>query len=618
MNHNTVQLISLQHELGMSIGLDLRLRSMLARFSKVCIRQLGLSGMQFFFLHQETGEVALPGCMGNSECHHFLSIPEHFKSELNSNLLRGMESSLLSEFSYQSHYSESVDEYAYHYSIGGFGVAILKRLNRPISKTILELLVPIFDRLAVSCQASIEHEQLLFAVESRLKAEQAMKFQAYHDDLTRLPNRRMFMDTLSKDLSRTRRHGFLGAVLFIDLNRFKAVNDTLGHAVGDRLLVAVANLLTDIVRLEDTVARLSGDEFVVQITDIKKSPDNGRQVVETIVSKILRAFARPISAGGHMLNVTPSIGIEFYPRNGIDADDIIHHADTAMYQAKATTGSTPVYYDSALTKELKLRLALERELHQALESLDQFELHYQPQYNKEGRCVGAEALLRWNNPTRSAVSPAVFVPIAEETGLMMKLGSWVMEEAARHIRILCDSGISDSMCKISVNVSAIQFAQENFVADLLMIMASAGAPTEMLCVELTESTLIKSVEDTVKVMNSLNNQGIGIAIDDFGTGYSSLAYLSRFPIDTLKIDQTFVRDIHKDKGNRAIVGTIMALAGSLDFSIIAEGVETIDELDCLRELHCENYQGYFFSRPIPFQAFHHIICGGNISKSMVS
>lgn len=604
---NTLQLISIQHELGMAIGLDLRLRPMLRLFTSVCIRRLGLSGMQFFFMQDAAGGFTRAGAAEQTSLQHYLSVPDGSNGVQTLELPQFDFENVRQQCEHIAAYKRDSGEWVYSFNLGELGMAVLHRANRPIADNMVNLLLPIFQRLTVSCQASMDHEQLLDAIEAREKAEQLISFQALHDELTQLPNRRLLMENLSRDISRSRRHGFLGAVLFIDLNRFKIVNDTLGHAVGDQLLVAVANILTGIVRAEDTVARLSGDEFVVQLSKIKAGRSQGVASVERIVEKIKKAFVKPIRAGEHRLQVTPSIGIEIYPYDDVTADQVLHHADTAMYQAKAEGPNCSAFYDRKLSADLKLRLELEKELQLAVKQPEQFELWYQPQYSAAGFCIGAEALLRWNNPNRDFVSPAHFVPIAEETGLMVQLGRWVIVRACQQLMALQAAGLPETFDKLSVNVSAVQFNQSNFVSDLHDILAATAVHPGLLCIELTESTLIKNVDDAVSTMNQLREHGIPISIDDFGTGYSSLAYLNRFPIETLKVDQTFVRNIHADSGNRAIVDAIMALGRSMQLSIIAEGVETAEELACLQELGCQHYQGYYFGRPVPFDELQTIV-----------
>ncbi|MGB1263621.1 MAG: putative bifunctional diguanylate cyclase/phosphodiesterase [Cognaticolwellia sp.] len=608
-----IQLISLQHELGMSIGLDLDLQEMLMAFTKVSIRQLGLSSVHYYIFQADNDNGLFPEPNKYSTLKHLLSVPKSNTESRGHEFTDAIESITNNELNRYSTYHQASDEYVYYLALDNIGVLELHRFSRPIDDMIFNLLKPILKRLTISCQASIEHEQLLYAIEARKEAEEAIRYLAFHDELTDLPNRRSFMESLAKDIARSKRHGFFGAVLFLDLNRFKAINDTLGHATGDLLLIAVAKILQGIIRKEDSIARLSGDEFVIQFSKIASDDTQSRSAIQAVLEKIHRAFSKPIKTGKHALHVTPSIGVEIYPNGDASADEILHHADTAMYQAKSRGMNVSSFYDQQLSASLKLRLELEKELQLAVKHLEQFELFYQPQYNAAGTCIGAEALIRWNNPERGIVSPADFIPIAEETGLMLEIGQWVIRQACDNLVTLHQQGLPKSFKTLSINVSAIQLSQEDFVANLLAIMTEKSVPPKTLSIELTESTFIKSVDEVVDVISTLREQGITTSIDDFGTGYSSLSYLSRLPIETLKIDQAFVRGIHSDKGNHAIVEAIMALGKSLHVNIIAEGVETSEELACLNALECKQYQGYYFSRPIPYKELVSLICHSSCS-----
>lgn len=600
---NTLKYISIQHELGMAIGLDLRLDPMLKRFTKVCIRRLGLASVHFHILQNADGAAILPDTIDNGEIGHLLSIPAQKSNLLESTITDTYEQLTTHEKDCVILSTANDEEIIYCFAIAAFGVVSFRRKHKALSSEILELLRPVILRLAISCQASIEHEQLLSAISARQVAEETILFQLLHDELTKLPNRRMLMQTLNQKIQKANIEKDFGAVLFIDLDRFKVVNDTLGHSVGDQLLRAVALLLQAIVKEEGLVARLSGDEFVVLLYQLGSSYSECIINVSETLEEIRLSFSKPVRAGEHLLHITPSIGIEIYPDGDSHADQILRHADTAMYQAKIQGHNKAVFYDRQLSAELEQCLEIEKELQQALKNLSQFELHFQPQYRAGGLCVGAEALLRWNHPERGMISPGLFIPVAEETGLMLELGDWVLRQACELIKSLQDRGIPENFGRISVNVSPVQFNQRDFVSRLLRIVADRGVDPQLISIELTESTLITNVADTVNKMKALRENGIIISVDDFGTGYSSLSYLSRFPIETLKIDQAFVRDIHKDSGNRAIVETIIALGESLNLRLIAEGAETQEEIDCLTGIGCEHFQGFFFSRPINFETF---------------
>lgn len=597
-----LEYISLQHELGMAIGLDLRLHPMLRQFTKVCIRRLELIGVSYSTLSTQTSEEATKSSQNNLEFYHLLSIPNSINKNAHKRLTDFPGNFFTDQCSCVTEHNLDQDQYTYYFNLSHLGFIALHRGNSPIESNVLELLIPIFQRLSISYQASMEHEQLLQAIEAKEKAEKIITHQLFHDELTGLANRRRLMKCLVEDITLAKENNLLGAILYIDLDRFKSVNDTLGHSVGDQLLKTVAQKLSSIVRERDIVARLSGDEFAVLLTDIRQLHNEAHKNISGIIEKIRDAFSKPIPAGEHILHITPSIGIETYSNKSTNADRILRNADTAMYLAKAKGPNASAFYDKKMSSDLERRLEVEKELQIAVKDLNQFELFYQPQYDSEGKCIGAEALIRWSHPNQSLISPGLFIPVAEETGLMLKLGRWVLIQACLHLRILEETGIPESFSKLSVNVSAVQFNQENFVYDLLSIIRKTAINPKLLTIELTESTLIENVNDTIAKMTELRNNGIDISVDDFGTGYSSLAYLNQYPIATLKIDQVFVKDLHLNSGNRAIVNAMIGLGQSLNLSVIAEGVETEEELACLKDMQCYYYQGYHFCRPYPFES----------------
>lgn len=593
---NTLKYVSIQHELGMSIGMALRLQPMLAAFSRVCLRRLGLAAVHFHFLQGAEGEPVLHGGPDTGSLGHFLSVPRNSPAPPPPRFER-IAASAVECVHWQSQ-EAGIDLLFYAFDLGGFGTVTLQRLGTGLDAPIIELLKPLIIRLGLSCQASIEHENLLQAVAAREHAEQTILFQLLHDDLTRLPNRRYLMQRLDAELARAISGGTHGALLFLDLDRFKVVNDTLGHAVGDQLLVAVAANLGRIVADAGIVCRLSGDEFVILLASGDRSAEQTRVRVDELMTKIRAGFSNALAAGDHLLHVTPSTGIEVFPDGDCSADQILRRADTAMYQAKLNGLNSSVYYDRQLSAGLERRREIEKELQLALKDLRQFDLHYQTQHNLAGECIGAEALIRWDNPCRDRLSPATFVPIAEETGLMLELGGWVIRRACADIKRLQAIALPPTFRRVSINVSAIQFNHASFIDSLLGEIDDAGIDARLLAIELTETTLVRNNEAAAARIALLQTRGIEVAVDDFGTGYSSLSYLSRLPVESIKIDQTFVRNIDSDAGNRAIVETIVALGHALGIDLIAEGVETEAERACLQALGCFNYQGFLFSRPV--------------------
>ncbi|NDP59865.1 MAG: EAL domain-containing protein [Oxalobacteraceae bacterium] len=438
-------------------------------------------------------------------------------------------------------------------------------------------------------------------ITQRKSAASEIEHMAFYDRLTDLPNRLLLRDRLQHALDANERSGRMGALLCINLDNFKHLNDTLGHDMGDLLLQLVAVRLSYCLRASDTVARLGGDEFVILLADLGELPGETASGAKLVAEKILDAFTDPFQLGTDEPCTTPSIGITLFSTAADSIDELLRRADLAMYQAKSAGRNTMRFFDPDMQAAVSARIVLETELRSALR-LGQFLLHYQPQVDAAGQPTGAEALVRWNHPQRGMVPPFAFIPLAEETGLIIELGSWVLETACRELAGWATDPALAGL-NLAVNVSARQFRRSGFVDEVLAILQRTGANPRRLKLELTESLLIDDVEQTILTMSQLKVQGVGFSLDDFGIGYSSLSYLKRLPLDQLKIDQSFVRDILTDPNDEAIAGTIVALGNSLGLSVIAEGVETLEQKIRLTALGCFSFQGYYFSRPVPAAAF---------------
>ncbi len=432
-------------------------------------------------------------------------------------------------------------------------------------------------------------------------SEEEIRTLAFYDPLTHLPNRRLLVDRLEQALASCARTGNEGAILFIDLDNFKTLNDTLGHDFGDLLLEQVAHRLVACVREDDTVARLGGDEFVVVLEGLSTAAMEAAAQAEAVGEKIMALLSQPYRLGQHEHHSTPSIGITLFNRNQQGLDILFKQADIAMYQSKKAGRNTLRFFDPVMQETINARVAIESDLRKALEN-SQFQLHYQIQVDDSQRALGAEALIRWNHPKRGLVSPVQFIPLAEETGLILPIGQWVLETACAQIhRWQSDTRTRELV--LAVNVSAKQFRQIDFVDQVTSAVQRHGINPGLLKLELTESMLQESIEDTIAVMNSLNQLGVRFSLDDFGTGYSSLQYLKRLPLEQLKIDQSFIRDLATDRSDEAIVRTILAMAQSLNLNVIAEGVETEIQRKLLLASGCTKYQGYLFGRPLPIEQF---------------
>jgi len=430
-------------------------------------------------------------------------------------------------------------------------------------------------------------------ITDRIEAEEIIRFQAYHDMLTRLPNRTLLNDRLNQALTHARRNKTNLSVMFLDLDRFKMINDTLGHIVGDHLLQAVAMRLRHCLRDGDTLARLGGDEFTVLLPEVQNKSD-----AELIAKKLIESLKMPFNIDGHELFISTSIGISHYPEDGDSIEQLIKHADIAMYSVKGRGKNGYQFYNEIMIDAYSNHLSLENDLRRAMDD-NQFEIYYQPQINIETHEVFAmEALIRWNHPTRGLISPGEFIELAEETHLIKKIGNWVIVNACRELKHWRDLGLTN--IRIAINVSSVQLEQKNFVNFVLDNLSKNEIPGKYLEIEITENTLMHDTDDGVIKLRELSNHGIKIAIDDFGTGYSSLNYLKHLPIDTLKIDQSFIRDMSKSDEDSSIIKAIIAMAKGLNLNIISEGVETNAQLEQLKEWRCKNMQGFLFGRPMPY------------------
>ncbi len=432
-------------------------------------------------------------------------------------------------------------------------------------------------------------------ISAQKDAEQRARELADFDPLTGLPNRRLLNDRFTQLLASAEREGSEIALIFLDLDHFKRVNDSLGHSVGDELLRAVAQRLSSVVRKVDTLARLGGDEFIIALPGIRAG------AAAEVAGRLLEICGTPFSVGGHDLIITPSLGISLYPDDGRDFEILLRNADAAMYKAKEAGRNAFRFYSSEMNVATLKHLLMESGLRRGLGARE-FVLHYQPLVHVEtGGIIGVEALIRWQNPEVGLVSPDHFIHVAEDIGLINPIGEWVLREACRQLRAWQDAGLPTLM--VAVNVSPIQFRQPGFVDTVASALAASGLNPRFLELELTERTVMQDAEQTLDTLLALNRMGVELAVDDFGTGYSSLAYLKRFPVGKLKIDRSFIRNLAFDMDDRAITSTILSMGRGLRLEVLAEGVETQEQYDILRGFGCELVQGYHFSRPLPPEQF---------------
>ena len=469
-------------------------------------------------------------------------------------------------------------------------VARMERSQWTILAAVLGGMAAVY--LAMQLMLARYHRLLREQERERAAQEERIRYQAYHDSLTGLPNRASFAEHLDEAMRRAKRAGWPLALLFLDLDNFKRVNDSLGHDAGDRLLRVAAERIRRAVREADMLFRMGGDEFTVLLEDVR-----GPEEAAMVSSRVLEAMAEPLQLQHHEISVTASIGIALYPRDDVVAERLLKSADTAMYRAKELGRNRYAFFAPEMNERVESQILVEAALRRALKN-HEFVLHYQPRVSvASGRATGAEALLRWRHPEWGLVEPARFVPLLEETGMVVPVGAWVLAEACRQARSWQDAGLPP--LRVSVNLSSRQFRSESLIDSVTEALRASRLQPQLLELELTESLLVENVEHAMGVMGELKAIGTAISIDDFGTGYSSLGYLKRFPIDSLKIDKSFVRDIATSPKDAAIVKAISALARSLGIGLIAEGVEEAWQAEFLRGRHCTEMQGFLFSRAVP-------------------
>ena len=437
------------------------------------------------------------------------------------------------------------------------------------------------------------------------EAQKQIENLAFFDTLTHLPNRRLLMDRLNQALANSARQGKHGAIMFIDLDNFKNLNDTKGHAVGDLLLIEVARRLQLCVREEDTVARLGGDEFVLLLSNLSENHNEASAAAKCIADQVLIELNHPYFLNDIQQHSSPSIGITLFCNRSKSVDELLKQADNAMYESKRAGRNTLRFYDQSIQALLEARNEIENALRYAVEK-NQLQLHYQIQINEDGRGVGAEVLLRWIHPDLGMVPPAQFIPVAEESGLILPIGSWVLEMACAQLKCWQDNPLMRHLV-LAVNVSSRQFRDPGFAGEVESLLNRSGINPACLKLEITESMLLDNVANVIAVMTKLKSLGLQFSMDDFGTGYSSLSYIKKLPLDQLKIDQSFVRDLVYDRNDRAIVNSIIAMARSMEIEVIAEGVETEEQHRFLTLNGCINFQGYLFSKPLPLDVFEQLV-----------
>jgi diguanylate cyclase (GGDEF)-like protein len=437
---------------------------------------------------------------------------------------------------------------------------------------------------------------------ARRRAEATAEHLANHDALTDLPNRRLLFERLKHELSMAARTGTHGSLLFIDIDHFKTLNDARGHATGDAILCEVARRLQQNIRDIDLVARLGGDEFIAVLCSIDDNQDLAASTALSVADKLRSVIGAPILAGDQNHHLTASIGVALFPADGKDMESLLKQAEIAMFHAKSEGRNNVRFFQVDLHAALEARQEMEIELRTALAE-GTFSLDYQPLFLADGRLRGAEVLIRWNHPSRGVISPAEFIPICEESGLIIGVGDWVLDQVARQLRQWSDAGLMTEQRYLTVNISPLQFSQPDFTSKLLRVCALHGVDPRRLVLEITEGVVLGDLDEAIATMHALREHGLRFFIDDFGTGYSSMAYLKLLPMDGLKIDQSFIRDLKQDDSNAAIVEAILTIGHRFGLIVVAEGVETQSQAEFLRALNCDIFQGYYFGRPVDAESF---------------
>ena len=493
------------------------------------------------------------------------------------------------------------------YHIINISVKQIQKSKEAIREKYMEIAIIHQDLTTSEDKLRRQNEELRKSQEALQTTAEKIHYLAYYDSLTDLPNRDMFTDILNRVLKEKEQQGCITGMMFLDLDNFKTINDTLGHTSGDQLLKSVGLLLKWCIGDNNIIARLGGDEFFILMSDIKS-----RDEISAKASKIIESLQKPWIMDDHEFYITDSIGIVIFPHDGIDAMTLYRNADTAMYRAKHLGKNTYQFYTEDMNTEILKRIEMESYLRHAL-NRNEFTLYYQPQVDiKTGKIEGAEALIRWIHPTMGFVSPMDFIPLAEETGLILQIGEWVLYTACKQNKAFQDAGLPP--VRIAVNLSVRQLQQSDFIETLELILKETGLEPKWLELEITESLAMKDIAYTITVLTKIRDMGIYVSLDDFGTGYSSLNYLKRLPITTLKIDKSFVHDITVISSEEAIAKALILIAHNMSLMVVAEGVETQDQFAFLKAQNCDRVQGYLFSRPVPVQDFEMLLTKETIHK----
>lgn len=598
--NTAMHIMSIQHQLVLAIGDGIDLKEMLHQFLRLCSLSLNATNSHIFLLQDKSNSPTYQSDKRNrTQLNHYLSFPMRKHGILSS---KNKSLAILVKQFFQSNNPSLVIEFESHlyhlFKIGDFGVLIIER-EKKLGQAIQNSLTPVLKKLATSSIASINHHSLILEIKTREKVEEKISYQASHDFLTGLYNRMQMQECLAKTIDNCAKQQETGAILLINLIKFKNINDVMGYHVGDKVLRQVAIRLKDVVKKMATIARFDGHEFIILLKKLPSDIVQIQSIIDSLIAEIVYAIEIPFELSEGLFSLSCFIGYETFHDDSKGVQDILKNASIAMYEAFKRGKNKALAYDTIMLQQLNDHISYTREIKNALKN-NEFELYYQPQFDHLKNMIGAEALLRWNNPSRGYESPALYIPIAEESDLIIQIGRYVLKQACEDIKRLEQLSPPRSFKQVSINISAKQLTKHNFVETITSAIEKSNISPAHLKIEITESVMMGDIERSIACLEQLQQFGVECAIDDFGTGYSSLIYLKRLPASLLKIDRFFVTNIHQDKSNYAIANMIIELAKSLNMEVIAEGVETKKELDCLIGLGCYQYQGYYFSRPLPF------------------
>jgi diguanylate cyclase (GGDEF)-like protein len=589
--NKTLQIISIQHELSMNLGSDLDLHKMLNTFLKRAHNRLSLSSISVFYDGAEK----------------VVSFP--MRQSQNQEWLRAQVLTGAMQEQHILQYLQHNDCHFYLLHVPHFGMLVLERTHQVIDKMVLNSLLPLLPKLATSCQACIEHQNLLDEIAGRIRAEQSLIAQSLLDPLTEIPNRKLFNVNLSKALKKAVKNGNFGAIFFIDLDRFKLINDSLGHIVGDQVLRTIGQRFLTCTRNGDTLARVGGDEFVLLALNLSHDRNVAADKAKHIAENLSKLIAKPIEIEGNTLTMSISTGITLFPlidhkamTTAQQSTALVRSADLAMYRVKHASRNGYSFFSQDLQSHSDKRTQIEKHLHAAIKN-DEFEVYYQPLIDLNGQLAGTEALLRWNSQELGFVSPADFIPIAEESGMILEIGNWVLVQVCQLIQSWPERGGAIFPGYISVNISPRQFLQPDFVDKTLATLNTYGVNSEQIRIEITEGVTLGNIDLSVLKMQKLKAYGIHCMLDDFGSGYSSLSYLHKLPLKTIKIDRSFISNIDQSKDHQVIVEAIIDICEHFELECIVEGVEHQGEYQYLSSKKVTAFQGYYFHQPMNKQDF---------------